>query len=82
MLVNVYAENIITPFNKRFNLRKVGRKIVKKLEKTLEKAIQVIEATPLLMEKIDVISLSQLAYAAVITMIKTADVKNQCIIKK
>ena len=53
-LVNAYAENIVTPFNKRFNLRKPGRKTVKKLEKSLEKVNHVIEATPLLMEKIEV----------------------------
>ena len=29
-LVNSYAENIVTPFNKRNNLRKPGRKTVKK----------------------------------------------------
>ena len=28
-LVNVYAESIVNPFNKRFHLRKPGRKMVK-----------------------------------------------------
>ena len=48
-VANAYAESIITPFNKRFNLRKLGRKTVKNLEKNLEKVKQVIEATPLLL---------------------------------
>ena len=56
-LVNAYAKSIITPYNKRFNLRKAGRKTVKK---SLEKINHVIEATPVLMEKIDVTSLNQL----------------------
>ena len=59
-LVNAYAKSIITPYNKRFNLRKAGRKTVKKLERFLEKINHVIEATPVLMEKIDVTSLNQL----------------------
>ena len=59
-------------------MRKPGRKIVK----TLEKVNQVIEATPLLAEKIDVTSLNQLAYATVITLIKTSRAENECIIKK
>ena len=53
-LVNAYAESIVTPFDKRFNLRKPGRKTIKKLEESLEKVNNVIEATPLLTEKIDV----------------------------
>ena len=81
-LVNAYAENIVTPFDKRFNLRKPGRKTIKKLEESLEKVNDVIEATPLLTEKIDVTSLNQLTYGAAITAIKTARVENQCIIKK
>ena len=36
-LANVYPESIITPFDKRFNLRKPGRKAIKKLEESLEK---------------------------------------------
>ena len=55
-LVNAYAESIVTPFNKRFNLRKPGRKTIKKLEESLEKVNDVLEATPLLTEKIDVTS--------------------------
>ena len=81
-LVNAYAESIVTPFDKRFNLRKLGRKAVKKLEKSLEKVNDVTEATPFLTEKFDVTSLNQLAYAAAITSIKTARVENECIIKK
>ena len=50
-LVNAYAKSIVTPFDKRFNLRKPGRKIIKKLEDSLEKVNDVIEATPLLTEK-------------------------------
>ena len=30
-LVNAYAESIVTPFDKRFNLRKPRRKTIKKL---------------------------------------------------
>ena len=48
----------------------------------MEKVNDVIEATPLLTEKIYVTSLNQLTYAAAITAIKTARVKNECIIKK
>ena len=48
----------------------------------MEKVTDVIEATPLLTEKIDVTSLNQLTYAAAITAIKTALVENECIIKK
>ena len=48
----------------------------------MEKVNDVIEATPLLTEKIDVTSLNQLTYGAAITAIKTARVENQCIIKK
>ena len=81
-LVNAYAESIVTPFDKRFNLRKLGRKVVKKLEKSLEKVNDVTEATPLLTEKFDVTSLNQVAYAAAVTAIKTARVENECIIKK
>ena len=81
-LLDAYAENIVTPFDKRFNLRKPGRKTIKKLEESLEKVNDVIEATPLLTEKIDVTSLNQLTYGAAITAIKTARVENQCIIKK
>ena len=81
-LVNAYAESIVTPFDKRFNLRKPGRKTIKKLEESLEKVNNVIEATPLLTEKIDVTSLNQLTYAATITAVKTARVQNECIIKK
>ena len=81
-LVNAYAESIVTPFDKRFNLRKPERKTIKKLEESLEKVNDVIEATPLLTEKIDVTSLNQLTYAAAITAIKTALVENECIIKK
>ena len=81
-LVNAYAESIVTPFDKRFNLRKPGRKTIKKLEESLEKVNNVIEATPLLPEKIDVTSLNQLTYATGITGIKTERVENECIIKK
>ena len=63
-------------------MRKLGRKTIKKLEESLEKVNDVIEATPLLTEKIDVTSLNQLTYGAAITAIKTARVENQCIIKK
>ena len=48
----------------------------------MEKVNDVIEATPLLTEKIDVTSLNQLTYATAITAIKTARVENECIIKK
>ena len=81
-LVNAYAEIIVTPFDKRFNLRKPARKTIKKLEESLEKVNDVIEVTPLLTEKIDVTSLNQFTYAAAITAIKTARVENECIIKK
>ena len=69
-LVNAYAESILTPFDKRFNLRKLRRKTTKKLEESLEKVSDAVEATPLLMEKVDVTSLNQLTYAAAITAIK------------
>ena len=81
-LVNAYAESIVTPFNKRFNLRKPGRKMIKKPEESLEKVNDVLEATPLLTEKIDVTSPNQLTYAAAITAIKIARVENECIIIK
>ena len=81
-LVNSYAENIVTPFNKRNNLRKPGRKTVKKLEKSWEKVNNVTEAVPLLMGKIGVTNLNKLAYAAGITVIKTARAANECIMKK
>ena len=81
-LVNAYAEIIVTPFDKRFNLRKPARKTIKKLEESLEKVNDVIEATPLLTEKIDGTTLNQLICAAAITAIKTAHVENECIIKK
>ena len=68
-LVNAYIESMVTPFDKRFNLRKPGRKTIKKLERSLEKVNDVIEATSLLTEKIDVASLNQLAHAAAITAI-------------
>ena len=51
---------MVTPFNKRFNLGKPERKTIKKLEEALEKVNDVIEATPLLTEKIYVTSLNQL----------------------
>ena len=70
-LVNAYAESILTPFDKRFNLRKLRRKTTKKLEESLEKVSDAVEATPLLMEKVDVTSLNQLTYAAAITAIRT-----------
>ena len=76
-LVNAYAKSIVTPFDKRFNLRKPGRKTIKKLEESLEKVNDVIEATPLLTEKIDVTSLNQLTYAAAITAIKTVPVEDE-----
>ena len=63
-------------------MRKPGRKTIKKLEESLEKVNNVIEATPLLPEKIDVTSLNQLTYATGITGIKTERVENECIIKK
>ena len=63
-------------------MREPGKKTIKKLEESLEKVNNVIEATPLLTEKIDVTSLNQLTYAAAITAIKTALVENECIIKK
>ena len=63
-------------------MRKPGRKTIKKLEESLEKVNDVIEATPLLTEKIDVTSLNQLTYAAAITAIKTARAENECIKKK
>ena len=69
-LVNAYAESILTPFDKRFNLRKLRRKTTKKLEESLDKVSDAVEATPLLMEKVDVTSLNQLTYAAAITAIK------------
>ena len=53
-----------------------------KIEESLEKVNDVIEATPLLTEKIDVKSLNQLTYAAAITTINTGCVENDCIIKK
>ena len=81
-LVNAYAESIVTPFDKRFNLTKPGRETIKKLEISLEKVSHVIEATPLPTEKIDVTSLNQLAYPEAITAIKTACVENECIIKR
>ena len=81
-LINAYAESIVTPFNKRFNLRKPGRKTIKKREESLEKVNDVLEATPLLTEKIDVTSPNQLTYAAAITAIKIARVENECIIIK
>ena len=63
-------------------MRKPGKKTIKKLEESLEKVNNVIEATPLLPEKIDVTSLNQLTYATGITGIKTERVENECIIKK
>ena len=69
-LVIAYAESIVTPVDKRLYLRKPGRKAIKKLEESLEKVNDVIEATPLITEKIDVTSLNQLTYAAAITAIK------------
>ena len=63
-------------------MRKPGRKTIKKLEISLEKVSHVIEATPLLTEKIDVTSLNQLAYTAAITAIKTARAENECLIKE
>ena len=69
-LVNAYAESILTPFDKRFNLRKLRRKTTKKLEESLEKVSDAVEATPLLMEKVDVTSLNQLSYAAAITAVR------------
>ena len=69
-LVNAYAESILTPFDKRFNLRKLRRKTTKKLEESLEKVSDAVEATPLLMEKVDVTSLNQLTYAAAITAVR------------
>ena len=69
-LVNAYAESILTPFDKRFNLRKLRRKTTKKLEESLEKVSDAVEATPLLMEKVDITSLNQLTYAAAITAIR------------
>ena len=48
----------------------------------MEKVNDVIEATPLLTEKIDGTTLNQLICAAAITTIKTARVENECIIKK
>ena len=81
-LVNAFAESIITHFDKRFNLRKPGRKTIKKLKESFQKVSDVIEAVPLLTEKIDVTRLNQLTYAAAITAIKTARIENECIIKK
>ena len=81
-LVIAYAESIVTPVDKRLYLRKPGRKTIKKLEESLEKVNDVIEATPLLTEKIDGTTLNQLICAAAITTIKTARVENECIIKK
>ena len=78
--VNAYAESIVTPFDKRFNLRKPGRKTIKNLEESLEKVNDVIEATPLLTEKIDVTS--RFTLRCTITAIKNARVENECIIKK
>ena len=63
-------------------MREPGKKTIKKLEESLEKVNNVIEATPLLPEKIDVTSLNQLTYATGITGIKTERVENECIIKK
>ena len=63
-------------------MREPGKKTIKKLEESLEKFNNVIEATPLLPEKIDVTSLNQLTYATGITGIKTERVENECIIKK
>ena len=63
-------------------MRKPGRKTIKKLEESLEKVNDVIEATPLLTEKIDGTTLNQLICAAAITTIKSARVENECIIKK
>ena len=63
-------------------MRKPGRKTIKKLEESLEKVNDVIEATPLLTEKIVVTSLNQLTYATAITAIKIARVEIKCIIKK
>ena len=63
-------------------MRKPGRKTIKKLEESLEKVNNVIEATPLLTEKIDVTSLNQLAYTAAITAIKAARAENECLIKE
>ena len=48
----------------------------------MEKVTDVIEATPLLTEKIDVTSLNQLAYTAAITAIKAARAENECLIKE
>ena len=81
-LVNAFAESIVTHFDKRFNLRKPGRKTIKKFKESFEKVSDVIEAVPLLTEKIDVTRLNQLTYAAAITAIKTARIENECIIKK
>ena len=81
-LVNAFAESIITHFDKRFNLRKPGRKTIKKLKESFQKVSDVIEAVPLLTEKIDVTRLNQLTYAVAITAIKTARIENECIIKK
>ena len=63
-------------------MRKPGRKTIKKLEESLEKVNDVIEATPLITEKIDVTSLNQLTYAAAITAIKTVRVEDESITKK
>ena len=76
-LVIAYAESIVTPVYKRLYLRKPGRKTIKKLEDSLEKVNDVIEATPLLTEKIDVTSLNQLTYPAAITAIETVRVEDE-----
>ena len=41
-LVNAYAESIVTPFDKRFNLRKPERKTIKKLEESLWKKLTML----------------------------------------
>ena len=81
-LVNAYAENIVTPFDKRFNLRKPGRKTIKRLGEYLGKVNNVTQATPLLTEKLNVISLNQLTYAAAITATKTVHVEKKRNINK
>ena len=42
-LANAYPESIVTPFDKRFNLRKPGRKTIKKLEESLEKLTMLLK---------------------------------------
>lgn len=82
MILEEYAQSVITPFEDRYEIRKPSRKSEKILEKAVGKVNEALEDAAVLTEISDVTNLNHLVYASAITAIKQAELQRECLPKK